>query len=94
MHLHIGKNNVLGRAFYRCGECKIVTSTELFSMTKEDLLKFPKISISAFNPENKIIIQNHEDDLTKFLINNVNPKTHIVYFSTSRVFDIDKGTPM
>ena len=87
MHLHIGKNNVLGRAFQRCEFCKVVSNAELLSMSKRDLNKFTKVSISAFNPDLKFHFQNMEDPITAHLRKNIHLQTHIIYFSTARIFD-------
>ena len=87
MHLHIGKNNVLIHVFQRSGFCEVVSNAELLSMSKRDLKKFTKVSISAFNPDLKLRFQNMEDPITAHLRKNIHLQNHIIYFSTARIFD-------
>lgn len=87
MHLHIGKNNVIGRAIIRNGAAKVVSSNEFLDMTKDQLSRYTNVSISAFNPCLKKHVLKREDPVIDFMKKNIGRDIHIIYISTSRVFD-------
>lgn len=87
MHLHIGKNNVLGRTFIKFGHnVHVIAHSEL---KKLDISKFKKISISAFNPKLKQCLLSKGDDLVDTLIAKSNGKCEVIYFSTARCLQRD-----
>ncbi|MDB4202991.1 hypothetical protein N9767_01275 [Planktomarina temperata] len=81
-HLHIGKNNVIGRAFTRSGNVNVIASNEI---NKVDLNSYDKISISAFDPLLKEKLGN--DKLVSNILERINSDIEILYFSTVRAFE-------
>ncbi len=83
MHLHVGKNNVIGRSFSDNENVKVVSHNELFSVKISD---YNTISISAFNNAAKESFIG-ADDMIKYVVANACPSNKILYFSTARVLN-------
>ena len=81
MHLHIGKNNVIGRSFASKPNVKVVSHSQL---EYENLYSYDTISISAFDSAAKVKFIG-VDDVTKNIVANTNSSAEIIYFSSARV---------
>ena len=87
MHLHIGKNNILGRAFANyANSVHIISHTELRDF---EISKFTKISISAFDPTLKKTLSPNGDKLLDILRQKTSEEPEIIFFSTARVLQED-----
>ena len=87
MHLHIGQNNVIGRAMQRLGLCDVVSYTEFLLMSKYQIQNYSKISISAFNPVLKKRNLLSADNLSSFLVESARRDSHVIYINTARALD-------
>lgn len=81
-HLHIGRNNIVGRAFERMPNVLCRTHDEVSNM--EDF-NFDLISISAFDPIKKTLFVKNPSCFIK-MVSRFPEASKIVYFSTARVF--------
>ena len=87
MHLHIGKNNVLGRAFANYAKnVHVISHTELKNF---EISEFTKISISAFDPTLKETLSFNGDKLLDILRQKIIKQPEIIYFSTARALQED-----
>ena len=87
MHLHIGKNNVIGRAFSSKENVKVISSNLLYG---EKLSNYYTISISAFDRDAKCKITG-ADNMIKDIVTRSCPDSEIIYFSTARVLSGNGG---
>jgi len=87
MHLHIGKNNVLGRAFaHYAKNVHVISHSELKNF---EISEFTKISISAFDPALKETASLNGDKLLDILQQKIVSQPEIIYFSTARALQED-----
>ena len=81
-HLHIGLNNVIGKAVKALGKCLVVNHDYDFN----DFNDFKYLSLSAFDPSLKLKYTNNYKLIEK-IIKNSNKNIKVLYISSCRVFD-------
>ena len=80
--LHIGRNNLIGKAYFSNIDCDVISHDELDRHSDY----YENVSISAFDPKLKSSIMGNDDFIFNIL-EKFDRNVNITYFSTARVLE-------
>ena len=87
MHLHVGKNNVIGRAFSKYFQ-EVITVSHKDLLNFGSLERFETISISAFDPLNKVRPLENDSKLLNYIYKYADSSSKMIYFSSARCLQV------
>lgn len=87
MHLHIGKNNVIGRALSNMANTTVLSTEEFITSRINFSSHYSLVSVSAFDPNWKNNIIQTGDFLTSCIKKKISSDVRFVYISTARALE-------